>query len=217
MNPPQNRSPQAFTLIELLVVLAIIGILCGLLLPVLGSAINKANNVNCLSNLKQLGLATRLYTDDNGGRLPAIELLPSMPVNPPIPLPSAVDVFRTYVGDSQSTKSPKIFRCPNDRFDYYEKEGSSYQWNIKLNGRRMDKPRSEMFIVIVQVQDSPNVDNRPETVRDHTELLHFPPHSTPLFFDYDRFHLRGTHPGKNAVFMDGHVSPLTMKSLDQTE
>ena len=215
MNPPQNRSPQAFTLIELLVVLAIIGILCGLLLPVLGSAKSKANNVNCLSNLKQLGLATRLYTDDNDGRLPAIELLPSMPVYPPMPLPSAVDVFKTYIGASQSTKSPKVFRCPNDRFDYYEKEGSSYQWNTELNGRRMDETRSEMVRVVVQVNT--NVDNRPETVGDHTKLSRFPPHSTPLLFDYDQFHLRGALPGKNAVFMDGHVSPLTMKSLDLTE
>ena len=56
---------KSFTLIELLVVVAIIGILASLLLPVLGEAREDARRAVCVSNMKQLGVAIFLYTDDN--------------------------------------------------------------------------------------------------------------------------------------------------------
>jgi prepilin-type N-terminal cleavage/methylation domain-containing protein len=65
-----NCSHTAFTLIELLVTMAVIAILSAMLVPVLARAKDKAKSIQCVSNLRQWGLALQMYADDNDDFLP---------------------------------------------------------------------------------------------------------------------------------------------------
>jgi prepilin-type N-terminal cleavage/methylation domain-containing protein len=117
-----------FTLIELLVVIAIIGILAGLLLPVLGNAQEAVRSQACRSNLRQVGLSLRLYLDDNRNCLPFIDNQPTLPDSMLTTNPGPEKVLLQYLGNIA------ILRCPSDKDQVYEKSGSSYWWNHLLSG-----------------------------------------------------------------------------------
>ncbi len=70
LSPRQRKPSRGFTLIELLVVIAIIAILAAILFPVFAKAREKARQISCLSNQKQLALGFVQYTEDNDELLP---------------------------------------------------------------------------------------------------------------------------------------------------
>ena len=206
-NPTALKRPSvmgvgAFSLIELLVVIAIIAILASLLLPALSRSKAKAYNAACVNNLRQLGIATRLYAEDHEERLPSVEILPTQPIDPQSPLPRICDVLASYAGRTvgMNTNSATIFKCRGDKKGRFAAEGSSYEWNAELNGHRIDETRTDSaFLLLRQGDPSGGITNF---------FLTLPPGTTPLLLDYDEFHPRPPKPGKNVVFMDGHVASL---------
>jgi len=111
---------RAFTLVELLVVIAIIAILASLLLPTLAKAKQKAHLANCLSNLKQLGITSAMYTGDNKEQFPY-----SGNGWPQMPFVDVLKLYNPYI----STNNRAFFRCPAEGG-----RGFNIEWVVRYGG-----------------------------------------------------------------------------------
>lgn len=112
-----------FTLVELLVVISIVAVLAALLLPSLRSARDRARQVSCLNNMKQIGLMITMYVDDSGGYL--------LPTQIPWPTGATGNTYwdkilaRQYVSPSVNIEgkwgrlNASTFICPADESELH--------------------------------------------------------------------------------------------------
>lgn len=121
---PEMRSNRGFTLIELLVVIAIIAILAAILFPVFAQAREKARATSCLSNVKQMGTAVKMYQQDYDEMFPFAANLES----------GFADTDKWYgtVKLQPYMKSAQILFCPSmSKFKQYNTL-CTYSYNIHL-------------------------------------------------------------------------------------
>ena len=228
----------AFTLIELLVVIAIIAILAGLLIPALARGKEKSKQAYCCNNLRQMGMATFIFADDNADNLPVPLYDPDKfpgigpynsyllfgwggPLGQPAKADLAVNLGVLYVNNY--LRPPEVFYCPSLRHSknlrvVFEKqyfESKTVPWPMyaidgQVNMTYMYFPQSDVPSKVVSeaAKDWTQVARKQSDLRATRSLV------TDLIYTWGTMaHTSAKNPyGVNALWGDGHVKFSTTKA-----
>ena len=102
---------QAMDIVDLLVIIAVIGILAAMSIPTLAAAKRRAQNMNCVVNVKQISLASRLWEGDHNGAYP----MSYYTTNDVLEWPMTANIAVYFRAMSNEITSPKFLICPLDR------------------------------------------------------------------------------------------------------
>ncbi len=209
----QRRGPRVdtgFTLIELLVVIALIAILASMLLPALGRAKGSARAVQCLGQVRQIGLAIRLYADDHDDELPRSQH--SAFVHGQMTWGRAI---AGNLGASTATWTNllrEVYHCPSDRRLMVWSYGLNVYFELGPDDDYLGKPQT--WRKVGQIP-------RPSTTVELSENASSADHIMPNFWVTaadavdvpDRRHLRRS----NYSFVDGHAAARRLEETFDPE
>ena len=123
-----HQRNQALTLVEVLVIIAVLAVVVALLLPWLATSNRIPQKINCVSNLKQIGIAYRLWEGDNNDKYP---MLVSVTNGGAMELVATGNVAACFQVMSNELSTPKILLCPEDT-----KAGLGNQFFRRLQQRK---------------------------------------------------------------------------------
>jgi type II secretory pathway pseudopilin PulG len=113
---PTTHGSRALTLTELLVVICVVAVLAAVLLPALAPPMRKSSKIGCVNNLKQIGLAFRIWEGDNGYKYP---MQVSVTNDGAMELAVAGNVSAIFRVMSNELSTPKVLFCPPDAGRHY--------------------------------------------------------------------------------------------------
>ena len=191
----------AFTLIELLVVIAIIALLAALLLRALSRAKESARATQCLSNLRQLGVAVRLYADDNADEFPRSEhsafangLMPWERTIAPLLGSSTVLWTNLLTG---------VYHCPGDKKTEPWSYGLNVYYELGPDDDYTGKPQSWR-----QASQVPKPTATILFAENNSSADHIMPHFWMVPSDAEDVDSKRHRPKANYAFADGHSQLL---------